>query len=101
MMDEVASKGYGDVTVGDVVSAARVSRNAFYELYADKEDCFLAACDATGRETLENLYAQADRPTWREALREGLRIYLESWQARPRFARAYLVELPTAGRRAQ
>lgn len=29
-----------------------------------------------------------------------MRDYLESWQRQPEFAMAYLVDLPTAGRRA-
>lgn len=101
MLDRVAAQGYAETTVGDVVAAARVSRNAFYELFADKEDCFLAAAEQVGEEMLDSLYAQVGEPTWTEALRVGLRIYLRSWRDQPRFARAYLIELPAAGRRAQ
>ncbi len=103
MLEQVSLRGYADTTVGDVVSAARVSRNAFYELFDDKEDCFLAASEEIGRETLASLYAQASAPTWIEALRSGLGVYLRSWTEgdRPRFARAYLVEWPAAGRRSQ
>ena len=31
--------------VDQVVARARVSRNAFYELWRDKTDCFIALCD--------------------------------------------------------
>lgn len=103
MLEQVSLKGYAEATVGDVVAAARVSRNAFYELFADKEDCFLAASEEIGQETLASLYAQASAPTWIEALRCGLSLYLRSWTEgdRLRFARAYLVEWPAAGRRSQ
>src|SRR4051794_5075686 len=42
----VAEKGYGAVTVADVVERAGVSRKTFYEHFRDKESCFLAAYDA-------------------------------------------------------
>jgi AcrR family transcriptional regulator len=38
----VAAQGYDSSTVPAVVSAARVSRNAFYEFFDDKVDCFVA-----------------------------------------------------------
>jgi AcrR family transcriptional regulator len=98
--EAVADKGYASATVSDVVSRARVSRNAFYEFFADKEDCFLAACDENNVELLRLLYAPAAAPTWQEALRDGLGQYLRWWQERPGIAVAYLIDLPTAGRRA-
>ena len=100
MLACVAEQGYATTTVADVVSAARVSRNAFYELFDDKEACFVAAADDAGRRFLEELYALGGDGDWTEALRRGLRRYLEWWQESPAFAVAYLVELPTAGRRA-
>ena len=39
----VAEKGYAATTVADVVERAGVSRRTFYEQFADKEACFLAA----------------------------------------------------------
>ena len=96
----VAEKGFGDTTVTDIVSRARCSRNAFYEFFADKEDCFLAACDESNEQLLALLSAEASAATWTEALRRGLRVYLRWWQERPRIAVAYLTDLPTAGRRA-
>ena len=100
MLECVAERGYTATTVADVVSAARVSRNAFYELFADKQACFVAAADDAGRRFLADLYALGGAPDWTDALRRGLRSYLEWWQESPAFAIAYLVELPTAGRRA-
>jgi AcrR family transcriptional regulator len=101
MLRRVAEVGWAATTVADVVADARVSRNAFYELFADREDCFLAAAEEVGSEMLAALYGEAGAPTWIEALDRGLTLYLRSWQERPAFARAYLVELPGAGARAQ
>ena len=41
----VAAKGYAATTVGDLTKEAGVSRTTFYELFEDKEACFLAAYD--------------------------------------------------------
>jgi AcrR family transcriptional regulator len=96
----VGENGYGDTTVTDIVSRARCSRNAFYEFFSDKEECFLAACDGNNEQLLALLYAEGSASSWTEALRNGLRVYLSWWQDSPRIAMAYLTDLPTAGRRA-
>jgi AcrR family transcriptional regulator len=100
MLDCVAERGYQATTVPQVVAAARVSRNAFYELFEDKLDCFLVLCDELTEELLRETFPATAVGGWSDALRQGTRRYLAWWQARPRFARAYLVELPTAGTRA-
>ncbi len=100
MLELVGRDGYEATTVPQVVAAARVSRNAFYELFDDKADCFLAACDAIAEELLRELLALVTEPDWVQALREGTRRYLTWWQRRPTFASAYLVSLPVVGERA-
>lgn len=100
ILDCVAEQGYARTTIADVVAAARVSRKAFYDLFEDKEACFLDACDEAATDMLESLYAAASERSWLEALRKGAGVYLLWWQERPGFAAAYLNELPAAGRRA-
>ena len=101
MLDLVAERGYPATTVGDVVAAARCSRNAFYELFEDKEACYIAAADETGAEMLEALVSGAQQAdSWLEALRSGTHSYLRWWVDNPAYAAAYLIDLPTAGRRA-
>jgi AcrR family transcriptional regulator len=101
MLDCVAQQGYPATTVADVVAAARCSRNAFYELFEDKEACYIAASDETGAEMLEALVSAAEREeSWLDALRSGTRSYLQWWVDNPNYAAAYLVDLPAAGRRA-
>jgi AcrR family transcriptional regulator len=99
-LDAVAERGYADTNVAHVVARARVSRNAFYALFEDKEAAFLAACEESGNARLEELYAlREDR--WYDAVRAGLEGYLRWWDENPGVTLAYLVDLPTAGRRAQ
>jgi AcrR family transcriptional regulator len=101
MLDCVAEQGYPATTVADVVAAARCSRNAFYELFEDKEACYIAASDETGAEMLDALVSAAEREeSWLDALRSGTRSYLRWWVDNPNYAAAYLIHLPAAGQRA-
>jgi AcrR family transcriptional regulator len=45
MVAAVATKGYEDTTVADVLELSGVSRSAFYEHFRDKEECFIATFD--------------------------------------------------------
>lgn len=45
MVEVCAERGAGNVTVAHVVERAGVSRRTFYELYRDREECFLGAFD--------------------------------------------------------
>jgi AcrR family transcriptional regulator len=100
MLETVAERGYDATTVPQVVATARVSRNAFYEFFADKTDCFIAACDEQASDLLEVVMAFADEPTWVQTMRRGMREYLRWWAERPAFSRAYFIGLPAAGDRA-
>jgi AcrR family transcriptional regulator len=100
MLECVGRDGYEATTVPDVVATARVSRNAFYEFFQDKADCFIAVCDQTSEELLGELLELAGEPDWTQAMREGARRYLRWWQERPTISSAYLVSLPTVGARA-
>ena len=100
MLDSVADVGYDTTTVPAVVARARVSRNAFYALFSDKLDCFLALCDELAGQILDEMNAMAGASDWAEALRAGTERYLSWWAEHPTFSRTYFVELPTAGARA-
>lgn len=94
----VADKGYAQTTIGDITSAARVSRDTLYELFAGKEDCFLAAHDEITRELLAQLVAVGtSQPTYVEGMRDGVRAYLRFWAERPDAARFWTMEAAAAG----
>ena len=97
----VAEKGYSAVTVADIVDRASVSRSTFYEQFADKESCFLAAFEfavefvlGQMRAASEALGAELD---WRAQVRSDLTTYLGVLAAEPAFARALHVEVLAAG----
>ncbi len=45
MVEAVATDGYGGTSVKQIIGLAGVSRRAFYEQFANKEECFLATFD--------------------------------------------------------
>jgi AcrR family transcriptional regulator len=97
MLEEVGAHGYAGTTVPSVIAAARVSRNAFYALFKDKLDCFLALCNEEAVGLFDASLAAAGEPAWRSAVRRGVEAYLKWWQERPAFSRAYFTEMPAAG----
>jgi AcrR family transcriptional regulator len=99
MVECVGEEGWAKTTVPDVVARARVSRNSFYEHFDDKTACFLAALDEEAQEILEAMVALGSEPDWIVALRQGMRMYLTSWQQQPALCRAYFVELAFVGPR--
>ena len=97
--ESVAEKGFARATVADVISRAGVSRETFYEQFADKEDCFLAALDAGADAMLELIGAAlacaSGDPVQR--LDVVLEAYLHGLAAEPAFAHAYLIDAYGAG----
>ena len=45
MIESISQRGYQATTVAHVIGLAGVSRRAFYELFSNKEQCFLATYD--------------------------------------------------------
>jgi AcrR family transcriptional regulator len=99
MVQAVADKGYARVAVADVIERAGVSRKTFYEQFANKDDCFLAAYDATVDELLATIdeALEALAPDWLAAHRAAVHAYLEALAASPEFARAFLIAVLGAG----
>lgn len=100
MLESVGRYGYEATTVPEVVATARVSRNAYYDFFDDKADCFIAVCDEGARELLTELVALVEEEDWIKAMRAGAYRYLRWWQERPTLSRAYFLSLPTVGERA-
>ena len=100
MVNVVSVKGYAATTVADVVERAGVSRRTFYEQFADREACFLAAYDAGLAAVLARIGAAAadgPDPGWRDRARAGVEAFLGLLASEPAFARALQVEILTAG----
>lgn len=102
MVSAVAALGYGNVRIADVVNRARVSRQSFYALFADKEECFLAAHTeglAVIVERLERWTARsaAAHPDPTAPITGAVGAYLQLAADEPEFAHCMLIELPAIG----
>ena len=73
----LAERGYAGVTIGELAARAGVSRGAFYELFADKEACLLAAYDAWAAELVAEMTRDvADDTPWEGFIEAALGGYL-------------------------
>ncbi len=94
MLETVNELGYRALTVQDVLARAGVSRPTFYEQFRDKEDCFLAAFDASAGRLREQVGAAADgaEGDWRDRLRAALTALVRFIAEEPSAARSVIVE---------
>lgn len=98
MVATAGTQGFRATTIGDITSRARVSRDTFYEQFANKEACFVAAYDGLVRELLDQMVAVGtSEPSYIENMRNGVRAYLSFWIERPEAARVCTLEVTAAG----
>jgi AcrR family transcriptional regulator len=94
----LAERGYAAVTIGELARRASVSRGAFYEHFADKEACLLAAYDHFATTLLSAMTAElADDTPWGAFVDRTLDAYLSTLERDPVAARAFIVEMDAAG----
>lgn len=98
MLEAVGTQGYERATVQDAIAAAGVYRQAFYDSFRDKEDCYLQALEA-GSAWIELAMreAAAGETTWRGQLRGALTGLLRFIDRQPAVGRALFVEVHAAG----
>jgi len=96
----VEEVGYTRMTVAQVISRAKVSRKTFYDVFIDREDCFLAAFEQTitrARTRVTDAFGR--QPSWRDGIRAALEVLLELMEREPGLARLAVVEALAAGPR--
>lgn len=99
MTAAVGEHGYARTTVADVLKRAHVSRETFYEHFADKQECFMSAYQHAADRILgvvdEALTAPGGPVMPR--LERALRAYLRELAADAAAARTFLLEIHSAG----
>jgi AcrR family transcriptional regulator len=98
-IEAVAEGGFAPLTVAEVIARAQISRRTFYELFEDRDDCFLAAVEealARAQAPVIAAYEGAGRP-WRERVAAGLGALLEFFDEQPAFARLLVVDALAGG----
>lgn len=94
----VGALGYEKMSVARVTSRAGVSRRTFYDLFVDREACFLAAFNETAQSarTLACEAAGGERE-WRTRVRAGLAALLSFFADDPLAGRVLVVDALKAG----
>ncbi len=96
----VSEHGYGRMSVARITDRARVSRRTFYEVFADREDCFLAVFDDVLAQATEVVVGSYERGRgWLEQVRAGLAALLAFLDEHPEVASLLIVEALGAGPR--
>jgi AcrR family transcriptional regulator len=98
----VAEVGYEETSVERVLVQAGVSRRTFYELFTDREDCFVAAYDAAMRDVFKlvtDAYLDCETPERR--VEAALEAFLRFCAENPAVARMCVVEVFAAGPKAR
>ena len=99
MIEAVAANGYGRTSVKQVVTLAGVSRRAFYEQFANKEECFLATLELIASQAMDHIASayRSTEGTLEQRLEAALSIFAEVVKDNPKGARLMLVDTPSAG----
>lgn len=98
LVDTVAERGYNATTVAHITKAASVSRRTFYEHFADKEACFLAAYGMVAGHIRDSMKAAADSfEEWPQQVRAALSTLLRFLAGEPELARLVMIEPIAAG----
>jgi AcrR family transcriptional regulator len=101
MVAEVSERGVANVSVAHVVARSGVSRRTFYEIFADREACLLAAFDDAlqgASAVVAGAYEQSG--SWRSKIRAGLIAFLQHLDGDRARGRLLIAESLAAGPRA-
>jgi AcrR family transcriptional regulator len=96
----IEAVGYPQMRTSQVIARARVSRRTFYDVFADLEDCFLAAFEQTHLRIWRAMSeACCEEQGWRERLRSGLAELLVFIEEEPGLARLWIIDALSGGAR--
>ena len=94
----IADRGYAEATVSEIVTAARISREVFYEHFSSKQDAYLAAQQYATQQILETCTtAYFAGASWPERVWNALSALIDLLVANPQLAQLRLVECYAAG----
>jgi AcrR family transcriptional regulator len=98
MLRLLPRQGYAQTTISGVTHEAGVSRGAFYEQFASKEECFLATYDIAAQWLCERVESvAAAEGTWPDRVRAGASEALRALAENPALGHLIAVEAQQAG----
>jgi AcrR family transcriptional regulator len=90
--------GYPRATVGQITARARLSRRTFYQMFANRDECFAAVLEELVATVAGELVAAGlERLPWRERVRMGVWTILAFFDREPALARVCVVQALRAG----
>jgi AcrR family transcriptional regulator/DNA-binding MarR family transcriptional regulator len=99
-VEAVGEVGYARMSVAQVIGRARVSRKTFYDVFSDREDCFLTAFShAVEQARAIATEAYERESTWLDGIRAALASLLVFMDEEPALARLFVVEALGASER--
>jgi AcrR family transcriptional regulator len=102
MIESISQRGYAGTTVAHVIGLAGVSRRAFYEQFANKEECFLATYDiVVARARKLSMDAWAQERGWANRMHAACKAMIDDVAEDPRGAHLVLVDSLGVGPRAR
>ena len=94
LAQSVATKGYADTTIADIVREAGVSRRTFYEQFDDKPSALIALYESASLRGLRVLRESIDPARdWQTQVDQALSAYLGSLAQNPVLLRTLFVEI--------
>jgi AcrR family transcriptional regulator len=88
----------GEITVAHIAACSKVSRRTFYDLFEDREACFLAAFDeGVRRATTRVCPAFETAGSWQKRIRASLGALLEFLDDEPEFGALCVVDALSMG----
>jgi AcrR family transcriptional regulator len=100
MIAAVHRNGYAGANVSHIIDHAGVSRPTFYDYFADKQDCFLAAHGELAQLLVGEIRRATDRATPEQAVQASIRRFVELSEEYPDRAALLTNETMAAGRAA-
>lgn len=98
MSTALASSGYADISVADIVRIARASRRTFYQHFPDREACFVALLAAGNRALIHSITAAVDTASpWQIRVGQCFDAWLQAAQANPPLMLAWIRDSPGLG----
>lgn len=94
MARAVATKGYAETTIADIVREASVSRRTFYEHFADKAECLVALYEVASGSAIAVLRAAIDpHSAWQTQVEQAMGAYLGVLSRNPVLLRTLFIEI--------
>lgn len=98
MVAAVAKRGYEATRVADLLKLSGVSRSDFYRHFSNKQECFLAACDAIVEDAMLAVSsAYRSDGAWDRRLLAAFEAFVDFVVSQPAASRMCVVDIYAAG----